>query len=348
MADIEDEAPGWDAIDDAFRVIYKDQEPKHYGTVIKYMLGGPDPIDGISVYESDHERPHWHYVTYGFTELYTKESDNVEFSGWGFELTFRLLKKAEDEGEPPMWPIGLMQNLARYVFNSGSVFESGHYLDCQGKIALDEDTELKAIIFISDPEIPARDTPHGRVEFLQMVGITADELATIKQWNTMNFAGLLAEHHSKLLITELSRRSICANAAVQQQIKEGIAKDGSSTGSLFVSQLDYKMSWGKCELTLGALSIDDVVGILKSRIAHQHGLVLIGRNKAVRFEHANAFSLAEDKDGLKIGMSKTDVDAFANAVQKRAGKYKVSDKLSVTVAKTEIKDHQGVVVEVVG
>ncbi|MFX7739968.1 suppressor of fused domain protein [Acinetobacter baumannii] len=41
----------------------------HYGTVIKYMLGGPDPIDGVSVYRSENGGAHWHYVTYGFSEL---------------------------------------------------------------------------------------------------------------------------------------------------------------------------------------------------------------------------------------------------------------------------------------
>jgi len=34
--------------------------------------------------------PHWHIVGYGMSELYAKETDDPEESGWGFELTFRV------------------------------------------------------------------------------------------------------------------------------------------------------------------------------------------------------------------------------------------------------------------
>lgn len=51
-------------------------------------------------------------------------------SGFGFELTFRLRREAE-ETAPPTWPATLMQSLAKYVFQSGmfkySVFIV-HYL----------------------------------------------------------------------------------------------------------------------------------------------------------------------------------------------------------------------------
>lgn len=41
-----------------------------------------------------------------------------ELSGFGFELTLRL-KKAENETSPPMWPAGLLNKLANYVFQTG-------------------------------------------------------------------------------------------------------------------------------------------------------------------------------------------------------------------------------------
>ena len=88
-------APGWDAIDEALAGAYGDQEPKHYGTIIKYSLGGPDPLDGVSVYEHAGPPAHWHYVSYGLSELYQKESEDLELSGWGIELTFRLVRGAD-------------------------------------------------------------------------------------------------------------------------------------------------------------------------------------------------------------------------------------------------------------
>ena len=43
----DDAAPGWDANDARLREVYGDQESRHWGS-IKHMLGGPDPLDGIS------------------------------------------------------------------------------------------------------------------------------------------------------------------------------------------------------------------------------------------------------------------------------------------------------------
>lgn len=39
-------------------------------------------------------------------------------SGFGFELSFRLLKDSS-ETAPPTWPARLMQALAKYVFRTG-------------------------------------------------------------------------------------------------------------------------------------------------------------------------------------------------------------------------------------
>ena len=112
------DTPGWDAINAALAPLYAGQEPRHFGTALPYTLGGQDPLDGISVYWADAPVPHWHYITYGFSELYAKESSDADASGYGFELTFRLAAEAgENAGStPPVWPMNLLQNLARYVF----------------------------------------------------------------------------------------------------------------------------------------------------------------------------------------------------------------------------------------
>ena len=59
---------GWDAINRECERIYPDQKnPKHYGTLIKWSLGGKDPLDGISIYDGG---ACGHFVTYGMSELY--------------------------------------------------------------------------------------------------------------------------------------------------------------------------------------------------------------------------------------------------------------------------------------
>src|SRR5438445_1823446 len=108
-----DDAPGWDAIDAALQPLYGDREPYHVGTIISYALGGPDPIHGISAYKNSRPRPHWHFITYGFSELWAKESTDPDVSGFGFELTFRVTCKAR-EAKPPNWALNFLQNLGRY------------------------------------------------------------------------------------------------------------------------------------------------------------------------------------------------------------------------------------------
>lgn len=111
---------GWNAIRAAGRAVYGDQEPLHSGTLVTAELGGPDPLRGVDCYRSSSfGAPQWHYVSYGLTELDAKESLQREVSGWGFELSIRVRRGAEQQ--PPSWPVGLFQNLARYTFATGRV-----------------------------------------------------------------------------------------------------------------------------------------------------------------------------------------------------------------------------------
>ncbi len=165
---------GWDAISDAFERLYPGVEPEHWAAQVPVFLGGSDPLQGISAYWRTHPVPHWHFVTYGFSELYDKDSDNPKVSGFGFELTFRLAAPPDSE-DPAPWVFSFLQNLGRYVFKSRTRFEAGHRMNLNGPIALGTNTAIRAIAFIADPELPTIQTPNGSVQFIQIVGITEDE-----------------------------------------------------------------------------------------------------------------------------------------------------------------------------
>ncbi len=152
------EAPGWDAIDGALRRLYVDQPPLHYGSVPPSFLGGRDVLQGLSAYRVADPRPHWHFVTYGFSELHAKETEDPAVSGFGFELTFRLAGAGDTE--PPPWALSLLQNLGRYVFSSGNGFASGHYLDLNSPIALGRETAIRAV----HHRFRARSRPARRAE----------------------------------------------------------------------------------------------------------------------------------------------------------------------------------------
>lgn len=350
----EAQSPGWDAIEQSMSKLYGEQEPKHYGTLVPYMLGGNDPLDGISAYKAEHPFPHWHIVTLGFSELYEKESENAEYSGYGFELTFRL-PRGGDEEEPPAWALNLLQNMGRYVFKSGNVFRSGDYLDANGPICLGADTKLTALAFIHDPELPEINTPNGRVEFLQMIGITGCELEAMQTWNTV---GLLraCEEQMPRYITDLSRDSFLEVPVIAEAVQTGMERDGSSTGFLYVDQLGWEpdekglLRKKPAVLTLGAKQAEIVGKLLVGRITKGRSLSLSGPGIHVAFEPGGEPACEEKENGVRILLDEVSASELSQKLQPQEGLLELStfNELSVQVVKTYIKDQDGTVVKTIG
>ena len=350
----EENAAGWDAIDEQLLKLYGEQEPKHYGALIPYALGGPDPLNGISAYTSNAPFPHWHMVTYGFSELYDKESDNLEESGYGFELTFRLAKR-EDEEEPPAWALNLLQNMGRYVFNSGNVFRSGDYLDANGPICLGADTRLTALAFTPDPELSGMDTPNGRVEFLQMVGITREELEAMQTWNTLGVLQACAEYMPHY-ITDLDRDSLLKVPSISEAVDRGRKQEGSNTGFLYVSQLAFepgKKGWlskTPATLQIGAKQAEIIGKLLQGRILKDKKLSLVGSDVRVVFEPGEESRwTAEDGDVTLVVDDRT-AGEFSSRLLPQVSTFELSglQGIRIEVLKTEIKDQEGNVVQVIG
>jgi suppressor of fused-like protein len=353
VEDAPEATPGWDAIDAALEKIYRKTEPLHYASAVKWMMGGPDPLDGVSVYQRDLPSPHWHFVSYGLTELYVKESDDAQASGFGFELTFRLARDAK-AGQPPMWAIAFLQNLARYVFESGNPFAPGHHLNANGPIAQGEATELRAVLFAADPELPELQTPHGSMQFVQIVGITLDELDAVQAWNSTGFTALLAAR-SPLLVTDLTRKSILLDAATAKAVREQTEKEGSSTGEIYVGEWKWRKRSHGTRIVMGAQSAQLWLAQLRGRLVHGRPLVVLGAGD--KPEHATMFVPGEkneislDEDGaLLISLTAEAAQALLESVQPTRGIYKptVLSDLEIEVVATSIKDQKGNVVKVIG
>ena len=203
-----EDAPGWNAIDSRVKSIYPNQEPMHWGTVVSYILGGPDPLDGISAYRcTDGGIPHLHFVTYGYTSLYyDEESVGADYSRFGFEMTFRLASSLPPE-EQPIWTCNLLQNLARYVYSSGKFFAAGHWIPANGPIRAESNTDIVGLVFVDDKTLEAIDSPHGRVEFVQGFGITQTEIDRLIAKET-TVDEIIKPHLdiNPLLVTDLSRK----------------------------------------------------------------------------------------------------------------------------------------------
>lgn len=344
----EAEAPGWDAIDRVLNQHYPSQEPLHFGTVIKYSMGGNDPLDGTSVYSRQDPVPHWHYITYGFSELYEKESEDPEWSGFGFEMTFRLSRNGQ--AEPPVWPIALMQNLARYVFNSGNIFQVGDHLDLNGPIFLEADTDIRAVAFRVDPELGENHTtPFGRLDFRQMVGLTLDELRFCKNWKTSAMLELM-EKHTPLGVTDIRRKSLLQDPEIRAAAQAGLEKDGSNCGMLFVQQGGVEVESNGIVLTIGALLVGDLCTVLPGRVPFDRPLLLRIEDQVVRLEQGDKVSWQANEEGTTVTLTSSAARQLAAQLKVKAGDYTFSEAPGVTVKviQTNIKDRHGNVVETLG
>ncbi|WP_145323616.1 suppressor of fused domain protein [Paenibacillus xylanexedens] len=351
----EENTSGWDAIDKAIGDLYGEQEPRHYGTALPYMLGGPDPLDGISVYAVDKPMHHWHFVTYGFSELYEKEMQDSSKSGYGFELTFRLTRN-EEETEPPAWALNLLQNVGRYVFNSGNIFQPGDYMDTNGPICLESDTLLTALAFIEDPDLPELSTPNGSVKFIQIVGISGRELEMIQTWNTRGFLSACS-HFMPKYVTDLMRNSYADIPSVMQAVQHGIEEDGSSTAFLFIQQLSWESSHKKilqktvpAKLQLGAKQAVLVGTILRSRISKGASLSLIGPDTNILFEAGEQPAVLESDRQITLTVNTQIVEELAQNLRPVEGTFEMVslDHIIVQIVKTEIKNQEGHVIQTIG
>ncbi|WOO37686.1 suppressor of fused domain protein [Anaerocolumna sp. AGMB13020] len=173
---------GWDAITEVFENIYPGQKnPMHYGTLISWQLGGNDPLDGISIYDGG---DYWHFVTYGLSEIYEKEFEDKEYSGYGMEFTLKLKKLNNEKEEAEIRGMcGILQSIARITYTEGELFYPNEYIYTGQTMGMDVEQLSKITGFITaeDEQAGSIDTPNGKVTFIELIGATDKELKMIME-----------------------------------------------------------------------------------------------------------------------------------------------------------------------
>jgi suppressor of fused-like protein len=348
--DSDEDAAGWDAIDGALEPVYRGAEPHaHYGTVLPYRLGGNDPLHGISVYLRTDPVPHFHFVTYGFTDLFAKETDDPEESGFGFELTFRLARRADDE-EVPAWPLNFLQNLGRYVFGTGNRFATGHKMGLNGPIALDRDTRITAVLFTDEPELGAIDSQFGKARFLQVVGITDDEYKLIQEWSTPGLVEVL-RRTLPMLVTDLGRRSVLDDPALRAEIQTRVDAEGSSEDLTFAGELAIQITGEHLRLELGALYAAAFPRAMRGRIRHARSYKLRGRAAELVLEPAAQPGWSGDGDHLELRISPElarEIEARMQAALANVYRFETWPSLEIEVTPSFIRDQQGKAIDIRG
>ncbi len=343
-----DVAPGMAAIATALARVYGyGEQPTHWGTESSLRQGGDDPLEGVSAFPAG---DHWHYVTYGLTELYDNEHSfpqQAGESGWGFELTFRLARLA---GEPaPTWPVGMLQRLARYVFKSSNVFRPGDHMDLNGPMGGQKRTDLNGALFTQDSQLAPIETRHGQVRFLQVVGITDDELDAVKDWRCEGFLELYARRN-RLLVTDLFRSSLLTDTQFAAACREGARQEGSSHGSSFASVVQWEAFGDSLEIVVGAIAVRDLRRMLELRLPFNRPFRLHGRRASVHFVPGLGSGWQPNGRDLVLSVPWDAASSMREVLQAQRGRYEWPGMpgVVVVVKPTDVRGSRGELIRVIG
>ncbi len=166
------------------------------------MFGGVEFLEGFSAFDMGNGCRH--IVTYGMTELYADErAFGGAFSRWGYEMTFKI--KAQT-GEECLWAMDMLSNLARYTYASERWLEPFECIHGGTPLHEGTDSKITSVITVADTAARSLDTVNGRVDFIQLVGITEEEYQAIQQdiGNIHKLIDLMKQDNPEL-VTDMDR-----------------------------------------------------------------------------------------------------------------------------------------------
>jgi suppressor of fused-like protein len=279
-------------------------------------FSGGTPLHAVTAHRLA-DPDHWHLVTYGLTEMQSKETPDRRVSGWGAELTLRVT----GTDTQALWAVDLLSALAGYVWSSGRAFDAGHHIDLRGPMKIGSASPISAAALVADPLLADLQGPFGTVRFLQVVGLHADELEACRSWSTEGVLGLMARRNP-LLMTDLVRASLLDDPDIRADIDAGRQAEGSSLTELVVGTLS--IGQGRLsrttEITLGAGAAAALGPALRRELIGEGArFVVQGDRHRVRFAVATEASWARKGDAVSIKVPLPEVEGLAGIFSGRTG-----------------------------
>lgn len=277
-----------------------------------FTNGNSSALDAVEVYKCNSNEPHWLYITYGFSDLSEKESEDPNLSGYGFELTFRL--RTQKESVPPAWPCDHLNELALEVFQSGNPLKPGAIRRVESSLKPGSTTGIHGFLIVEDPELATIKTHNGNLTFLLIFGLTHDEAELSNRGSQAQLASIAQKQIGRLLVTDLNRQSLVENPETRELLIAKANKDNESDGTLDCPQAE----WFFMTRAIVLLPIDIVptfTNQLNKRLGHGLNLTIKGSDCEIIFCSASTESFFIEETKLVIELPASTAKNLADRMQ---------------------------------
>lgn len=320
----EDQAPGLDAINQALTSFYG-QKPDKIFSENQLAGTGASALESISVYRSQADKSHWHYITFGFSELFEKESENAQMSGLGFELTFRLVAST-NENQAPEWPFSLLNQLAQMIFENGIYLQPGSLIELPNSIRSvpSPAARIDSVLIARDLELGTINTINGRVDFLQAVGITEAEVGILKRWRGDKFIESAKAKLGRLLLTDPGRESITEDPCMALKLEESITRDGTGDIVIDCPLAEWIFTY-KASVSFGIDIVPKLKAQLLEGLSSNRDIVIRGSESKIVFRNGKEANFKIENDVLILEVTESDAQAFLGQLQAIPSSYSLGN-----------------------
>lgn len=274
----------------------------HWPAEVAWERGGTSPFDDVIAVDVADPVPHWGYVGVGLGDL-------------GFEPTLRLRRDAS-EAEPPEWPVEVLRNLGRYVLGTGNLIRARDWMPLHKPMTWDVPTELTALVFTQDADLDPVDNDGIEVRFVQVVGVTDDELEAIKAWDVDRALDLWRERSSHLVVDPGRRSLLVSDPELAAAMAEGAQREGSGSSAVWLSRLHWSVDdAGALRVVIGLGEVDDVAQAFRRRLPFGRELLVADGQQSVLFQTADEVGIEPGDQRVTVRLTPDAVDWLVAALR---------------------------------
>lgn len=174
-----------------------------------------------------------------------------------------------------------------------------------------------------DHELPPIESPNGKLELVQVVGVTADEVAAAQRWDLVELVDLIRRADPWLRM-DLARRSVLASPELAEEIARRTEREGSSCGVVFAKRLGWTTRHGGLRVRIDRSTVPSFLAILRGRLPFGRELTVCSPGPgAVTFLPGEAAQLELDGEQARLTLNTDWVDALVEELGTEPGLYEL-------------------------